>query len=115
MYWNILLCFFALTLSCSSSAAEKGQIGFAVDVIIEGGIFSPKIKEFKITEVISNSPAEKAGIKVGQKVLSIDGCVIPGCSARKAKKLMDKRRGDILILQIEKIDGTREFVNVHVS
>jgi predicted metalloprotease with PDZ domain len=115
MGWNLFVFFFALILPYSSSAEEKGHIGFSVDVVVEGGIFSAKIKEFKITEVSSNSPAEKAGVKVGQKVLSIDGCVIPGCPARKAKKIMDKKRGEVLILRIEKIDGTHEAINIHVG
>jgi C-terminal processing protease CtpA/Prc len=115
MYRNMFLCFFALIIPISSSAAEKGNLGFAVDLVIEMNIFSAKIHEITITEVVSDSPAEKAGVKVGQKVLSIDGCAIPGCPARKAKKLMDKSPGDILIVEIEKLDGTHELINIHVS
>jgi C-terminal processing protease CtpA/Prc len=107
--------FIVLILSLPSSAAEQGRMGFSVNVVVEGSIFSPKIKEIRITEVFSDSPAEKAGLKIGQKVLSIDGCVIPGCSARKAKKIMNKKPGEILVLEIEKMDGTRELINIHAS
>ena len=115
MRWTSFPLFIVLILSLPTSAAEKGQIGFSVEVAIEGSIFNAKIKEFRITGVIADSPADKAGVKVGQKVLSIDGCVIPGCSARKAKKIMNKKRGEILALKIEKLDGTHELINIHVS
>jgi C-terminal processing protease CtpA/Prc len=113
--WTSFPLFIVLILSLPSSAAEKGRMGFSVNVVVEGNILSPKIKEIRITEVFSDSPAEKAGLEVGQKVLSIDGCEIPGCSARKAKKIMNKKRGEVLVVEIEKIDGTRELINIHAG
>jgi C-terminal processing protease CtpA/Prc len=86
-------------------ALADGKIGIAAGVSVDG-FFNPEITEFKIDEVHSGSPAEKAGIKAGQLVIELDGCKIPGCPAGKAKKLMDKKTGDILPLLVKNPDGS---------
>lgn len=92
----------------------EGKIGIAVGVSVDG-FFSPEITEFKIDEVHSGSPAEKAGVKVGQLVIELDGCKIPGCPANKAKKLMDKETGEILPLLVKNLDGSKVLLKIHVG
>jgi len=100
--------------SFSLQAKEKGHIGFAIDVSVSG-FFSPELKSVNIKNVTANSPADLAGIKKGQKILSIDGCEIPGCPADKAKKLMSRKSGEILPLLIEKLDGEKVLIKIHVE
>ena len=95
-------------------AFAKGKVGIAVGVSVDG-FFSPEITEFKIDEVHSGSPAEKAGVKVGQLVIELDGCKIPGCPADKAKKLMDKETGEILLLLVKNLDGSEALLKIHVG
>ncbi len=114
MHRNTLLIFIALIVSFSSFAEDKGRIGLTLD-ITTGGIFSHDLTELKVKSIVSNSPAEKAGIKVGQKIMSIDGCKIPGCSASKAEKLLKRKPGDILPLLIERNDGTQVLVKILVE
>ena len=105
---------FILTTSFTASAEKKGHIGFTVDVSVDG-YFSPTLSEVEVTEVVENSPAELAGIKAGQKILSIDGCKVPGCPAKKAKKLMARKSGDILPLLVNNADGKEVLVIIHVK
>lgn len=103
-----------VTSSFAASAEEKGHIGFAVNVLVEG-LFSPKLSSVKVIDVIPDSPAELAGIVAGQEILSIDGCKIPGCPASKGKDLINRKPGEFLPLLIRKVDGEQVLVNIHVK
>lgn len=96
------------------AALAEGKIGIVAGVSVDG-FFSPEITEFKIDNVQSGSPAEKAGIKVGQLVIELDGCKIPGCPADKAKKLMAKETGEILPLLVKNLDGSEVLLKIHVG
>ncbi|WP_164521607.1 hypothetical protein [Pseudoalteromonas sp. Xi13] len=52
------------------------------------GFFSPEISELDIIKVF----ADLAGLKVGDKVIELDGCAIPACSAEVTKKIDDKKQ-----------------------
>lgn len=92
-------------LSASCFATEHGEKGFTMDVSVSG-FFSPVVNEAIIKSVIENSSAEKAGLIAGDHVIAIDGCAIPGCSASIAKKALRKQVGEIVVLTMEKPDGT---------
>lgn len=104
---NSLLC----SLMLFSFGCLASGLGFGADVSVEG-FFNPTIKQFKIIEVHSGSPAEQAGVKVGQQVLEIDGCVIPGCSASKAKEIMNKKAGEVLRIQVKNLDGNEAILTI---
>ncbi|MFB2802639.1 MULTISPECIES: PDZ domain-containing protein [Shewanella] len=103
-----------ISLFLPFAAFAEGKIGIAAGVSVDG-FFSPEITEFKINEVHSGSPAEKAGVTVGQLVIELDGCKIPGCPAAKAKKLMDKETGEILPLLVKNLDGSEVLLKIHVG
>ncbi len=92
----------------------EGSIGMSASVSVDG-IFSPEIVEFKIDDVQAGSPADKAGVKVGQLVIELDGCEIPGCKASKAKKLMNKEAGELLPLLVRKVDGSEVLLTINVG
>jgi len=108
------LAFIFLITSFTVSAETKGHVGLTVNVSVEG-YFSPKLSEVEVTDVLPSSPAELAGIKVGQKILSIDGCRVPGCPAYEAKELMNKKPGETLSLLVSNVDGKPVLVNIHVK
>ena len=98
----------------ANSVFAQGSIGLVADVSVDG-FFSPELVEFKIKSVVENSAAEKAGVIVGQQVISIDGCDIPGCPASKAKKLMKRETGEILPLRVKNTDGTETLIEILVE
>ena len=67
--------------------AEEGTFGFAANVSVSG-FFSPEISELDIIKVYADSVADLAGLKVGDKVIELDSCTIPACSAEVTKKSM---------------------------
>ncbi|WP_212747816.1 PDZ domain-containing protein [Pseudoalteromonas sp. S558] len=101
--------FIAILISITSLnalAGEEVKLGVLGNVGADG-FFSPKITSFIIEKVEPNSPAEKAGIVAGQKIISIENCKIPGCPASEAKELMRKESGEILQLLLENEDGSQ--------
>ena len=109
----LILCLFFL-LSFGANAEEKGYTGFTLDVGVSG-FFSPELVSADVKKIDAGSPAEKAGIKVGDKLIAIDGCKIPGCPAKEGKKLISKQKGEQLPLVLQRADGTEYSVNVLVE
>ena len=101
-------------ISLNVLAREQLKIGMTGDVEAEG-FFSPTLISYTVKQVKPNSRAEKAGIVVGQKIISVENCKIPGCPADKAKKLMQKEAGVILNLLLENEDGSRVPVKIIFS
>ncbi|ALQ09188.1 hypothetical protein D172_014670 [Pseudoalteromonas sp. Bsw20308] len=92
--------------SFNALAAEKVKLGVLGNVGTDG-FFSPTVMSFIIQKVEPNSPAEKAGIVAGQKIISLENCKIPGCPASEVKELMRKESGEILQLLLENEDGSQ--------
>lgn len=62
-----------IAISTACGAADD-PLGFDADVSVSG-FFSPEIKKISILNVYENSFAEKAGLKKGDTVIELDGCV----------------------------------------
>ncbi|MCJ8319803.1 MAG: PDZ domain-containing protein [Colwellia sp.] len=108
------LVFLLSIISSGILAADEVKLGISGQVSVDG-FFSPTVTSFIVKKVEPNSPAEKAGIAVGQKIISIDNCKIPGCPADEAKKLMRKQSGEILQLVLENEDGSQIPVEVTMN
>lgn len=94
-----IITFLLLNILSASAYSEEGSFGVETDVITTG-LFPTKLESVTIATIEKGSSASKAGIKQGDKVVSIGGCLIPGCSAFKAKKLMQKEKGEQLEFEI---------------
>lgn len=93
-------------VSTCALAAEKGKIGLSLDIAVEGGFFNPTLSSVKVKELVPGGAAEKAGVLVGDQILKIADCVIPGCAADDAKDLMKKSKGESVSFFIKQADGT---------
>lgn len=93
-------------MSSAALAAEKGKIGLLLDISVEGGFFNPTVAKVKVTEIVAGGAAEKAGVLVGDDIIKIADCVIPGCPADDAKDLMKKNKGESVSFLIKQADGT---------
>lgn len=92
---KICVTFFILMSLSVTAFSEPGDFGVETDVTTTG-LFPPKLETVTVATVKDGSTAAKAGIKQGDKVVSIGGCAIPGCSAFKAQKMMHKEKGESL-------------------
>lgn len=78
-----------------SAAAVAGAGDFGVDVdVYTTGLFPPRLETVTVASVKPNSSAAREGIVPGDKVVAIDDCTIPGCSAWHARKKMKKKSGE---------------------
>ena len=106
-----------IIMLCAASvgmAKEKGSIGFSGKVGVDG-FFSPEITSFEIEEVFADSPAEKAGLQAGDKVLAIEDCQIPGCDTDEAQELMNRAPGEELRLTIQTKEGEEKDILILVG
>ncbi len=90
-----IIIFVFINILSAGAYAEEGDFGVEVDVTTTG-LFPPKLELVTVATIKTGSSASKAGIRQGDKVVSIGGCLIPGCSAFKAKKIMKKEKGEKL-------------------
>lgn len=105
---------FLMFLTSSVNAEDKGYTGFTLEVGVSG-FFSPELVSADVKKVELDSPAEKSGIQVGDKLIAIDGCKIPGCPAQEGKKLISKLKGQQLPLTLQRVDGTEYSVSLLVE
>ncbi len=113
MKMRLVACLLFLS-SFTSLASEKGYTGFTLDVGVSG-FFSPELVSADVKKIDANSPADKAGIQVGDKLIAIADCKIPGCPAKKGKKLITKEKGQQLPLTLQRDDGTIYSVSLLVE
>lgn len=96
----------SLFTSTAALAAEKGKIGLSLDIAVEGGFFNPTLAKVTVKSLVAGGAAEKAGLVVGDQILKIADCAIPGCAADDAKDLMKKNKGESVSFLIKQADGT---------
>lgn len=97
---------FVFFISLSATAfSEPGDFGVETDVTTTG-LFPPRLETVTVATVKDDSAAARAGIKPGDKVVSIGGCAIPGCSAFQAQKMMRKEKGESLTFGVVSEGGT---------
>ena len=101
----------ATVVLATSAFAEQGRLGFSVAADTDG-MFSHTLKSLKITAVAAGAPAEQAGLKVGDEIMSLDDIVIAGADG---SKLMDKvhgtQPGQHLKLKVRR-DGAERDVDI---
>ena len=78
---RFLLLLAAIVVSFAAVAASA-RLGFSVSAETDG-FFSKTLKQVRIASVVAGSPAEQAGLKVGDDVVSINDTPIAGTSGPK--------------------------------
>ena len=96
-----------------NALAGKASFGFAVELDTSGFMLNPTIEAASIARIAEGSPAQKAGLRVGDLLLSANGTPVAGAKAKKLSALMDSLGpGDLLRLKVRRLDGTESLVEV---
>ena len=96
----------ALLTSFSARADDPPKPFYGFQGIEVSVSWTLDVESAVIKGVVPDTPAAKAGVRAGDRIIEIEGCAIPGCGSRKAKKLMTKPMGETLHLKLEHADGT---------
>lgn len=74
-------------LSSPLAWARPFEAGMGVSVETAGFFLSPKLQKVTVVAIKPGLPAESAGVVVGDRIIAINDCKIPGCPAKKAKAM----------------------------
>lgn len=111
-----MLAFAVLILALISfpavAAQPEGVIGFEVEVEGDGSFWKPVIKTAKVVGVRSGSPAEAAGLEVGDEILSVQGVEVADSNARKIAKLVQVNPGEHLRLVVRDVAGAVKEIDI---
>lgn len=98
-------------LILSTDAAEakggSGTLGFSLHVSADG-LFSPRVSKAMVKTVAAGSPAEAAGLAVGDELIQVEGLDVPGTSASVLKPHMEFVAGKPKKLRLKHSTG-REY------
>lgn len=111
-----MLAFAVLILALISfpavAAQPEGVVGFEVEVEGDGSFWKPVIKTAKVVGVRSGSPAEAAGLEVGDEILSVQGVEVADSNARKIAKLVQVNPGEHLRLVVRDVAGAVKEIDI---
>ncbi|OUR62476.1 hypothetical protein A9Q74_04790 [Colwellia sp. 39_35_sub15_T18] len=105
----VITTFLLLSISFSSTARIKLGVIWKYEA---SGFFSPKIDSLIVKEVSQGSLGYESGLLVGDSVISIQDCKIPGCSASKAKGFLKNKKIDTLRMTVKRNNG--ELVKIRI-
>jgi carboxyl-terminal processing protease len=78
------------------------------------GIYtSPRDSMLTIVDVVSDSPAKKAGLRVGDRIYSVDGNIVLNSSDDRARKYLRGKSGVPVTLKIIR-DGRKDTLNYEI-
>jgi len=82
------------------TALAKARLGFGVAVATDG-YFSTTLAQVTVDSVQPGSPSEKAGLKVGDLIVELNGKPIKGASGLAVKKILTGAKpGDHVVLKV---------------
>ncbi|MFT3670304.1 MAG: PDZ domain-containing protein [Pseudoxanthomonas sp.] len=86
-----------------SAYAAQGKLGFTVDAKFDRKVLDADIKQVVVTQVAPASPAQRAGLQVGDVLEQLNGKPLVGSSARAFFATMGRiEPGDKLSLVVKR-------------
>jgi carboxyl-terminal processing protease len=77
------------------------------------GALIRKMGEFTfIAEPYEGNPAQKAGLKAGDKILSIDGKSMVGLPSDDVSSSLKGPKGTTIVVEVERVNGSKEKISV---
>lgn len=101
---RIAAVFLLVVLAGVAHAEDHGYFGFALNAETKG-FFSPTIESLTIDKVLPGTPAERAGIRAGDRILEVEGKAVTGSKALDLKASATRQVGQTLHLTLRHADG----------
>ena len=91
-----------LALLVPAVALAKPLLGFGIAVATEG-FFSTTLAEVKVASVQAGSPSDKAGLRVGDLIVEMNGKPIKGANGMAMKKALSSvKPGETVELKVQR-------------
>jgi len=101
---RILYIALLLALLAPAVALAKPLLGFGIAVATDG-FFSTTLAEVKVTKVQAGSASEKAGLRVGDLIVEMNGKPIKGANGMEMKKALGSvKSGETVVLKIQRAE-----------
>lgn len=114
-YASVRVIAFLLLVSMTLPALAAGRIGLGFS-IKTAGLFSTTLEQVSVAKVVADSPAEKAGLKVGDEIVEINGTPIHGASGLKMRQMLaDAKPGDHLAMEVKRGEGDLKKLDLIVG
>ena len=114
--WRALtaVCVALLLLAQRPAAADtsRGRLGFTVYVQVDGTYAMPVLKSVHVQEIEPGSPAESAGLKIDDQILTVQGKRLEGANAREIAAMVQVPPGARLRLVVRSPDGAERHVTI---
>ena len=108
IFYTFLLC----VLLVPATALAKPLLGFGIAVATEG-LFSTTLTEVKVASVQAGSPSERAGLKVGDLIVEMNGKPIKGANGMAMKKALGAvKAGDQVALKVLRAGHGTLLINI---
>lgn len=92
-------------LAGAACAEDHGYFGFALKAVTKGFFLAPTISELSIDKVMPGTPAERAGLRAGDRILEVEGKPVAGSKALELKASATRMPGQTLHLTLRHADG----------
>ena len=92
-------------LAAGAHAEEHGYFGFALDLETKGFVLAPTVTDLSVDKVMPGTPAERAGIRAGDRILEVEGKPVVGAKALDLKSRATRLPGQTLHLTLRHADG----------
>ena len=92
-------------LAGAACAEDHGYFGFALKAVTKGFFLAPTISDLRIERVLPGTPAERAGIRAGDRILEVEGKPVAGSKALDLKAKATRQPGQTLHLTLRHPDG----------
>lgn len=99
----------ALLAAALPAPAAQARLGFGIQARTSG-LLSPVLEQVTVAQVAPGSPAARAGMHGGDRIVAIDGHPVKGAAARPmAARLQGLHAGQHVRVAIERASAHLEF------
>ena len=92
-------------LAGAARAEDHGYFGFALKVVTKGFFLAPTVSDLSIDKVLPGTPAERAGLHAGDRILEVEGKPVAGSKALDLQASAKRQVGQTLHLTLRHADG----------
>lgn len=96
---------FVFAVATPALAEDRGSFGVGLSIDGDGFFLNPTVRAVRIDAVVPRSPADRAGLRVGDEVVEIGGRAVVGAKGRDLQSIAETKVGAPLTLRVRHRGG----------